>query len=256
MPRGPAWWVAFLSVLFLFPSTARSQGGPPLLTDDPGTPGDGVWEVNLAFTVEKRRSVREFEAPVLDLNYGIGERIQLKFEVPWIFLEEDGSTRNGLGNSLVGLKWRFLDQDRHEIDLSVYPQFEFNSLTSSAERGLVEEGMEFFLPFELQRDLGRFSINPEAGFAFHEGEGDHWVLGLAAGYQAVPERLELLGEVRTEIESDSGDDETVFNLGTRVSLWRRFKLLVSGGRSFRHSSSGEPDLLLYLGLQVLFGKTG
>ena len=35
---------------------ALAQGGPPFLTDDPGTPGDGRWEINLAFTSEIRPS--------------------------------------------------------------------------------------------------------------------------------------------------------------------------------------------------------
>ena len=26
----------------------RGQGGPPMITDDPGTPGPGKWEINLA----------------------------------------------------------------------------------------------------------------------------------------------------------------------------------------------------------------
>ena len=27
-----------------------AQGGPPMLTDDPDTPGAGVWEINTAYT--------------------------------------------------------------------------------------------------------------------------------------------------------------------------------------------------------------
>jgi len=30
------------------PLLARAQGGPPMVTDDPDTPGDGHWEINLA----------------------------------------------------------------------------------------------------------------------------------------------------------------------------------------------------------------
>ncbi len=65
-----------------------AQGGPPLITDDPGTPGDGNWEINIAFTTKKRRTVRSYETPILDINYGLGDRIQLKYEVPWLDLDE------------------------------------------------------------------------------------------------------------------------------------------------------------------------
>jgi hypothetical protein len=59
---------------------AAAQGGPPLRTDDPGTPGNENWEVNVGVTTELRSTQREFEAPNLDINYGLGDRIQLKYE--------------------------------------------------------------------------------------------------------------------------------------------------------------------------------
>ena len=90
------------------------QGGPPLLTDDPGTPGAGRWEINLAFSLEKVEKERLFEAPLFDLNYGWGDHLQLKFEIPWLVRTQAGEeTQSGLGNSAFGLKWRFRDEDRH-----------------------------------------------------------------------------------------------------------------------------------------------
>src|SRR5436190_8802827 len=66
-----------------------AQGGPPLLTDDPGTPGNGNSELNLAFTLERFRHESLYEAPLLDFNYGVGERIQLKIELPWLLKHEN-----------------------------------------------------------------------------------------------------------------------------------------------------------------------
>src|ERR1043166_6823829 len=84
--RGHHTWLCLLSLIVLAccASTARAQGGPPLLTDDPGTPGPGHWEINLAATMERGRAGRTFELPLLDITYGVGERIQLKFEAPWV----------------------------------------------------------------------------------------------------------------------------------------------------------------------------
>lgn len=36
------------------PKAAVAQGGAPLLTEDPYTPGYNIWEINLAATVEQR----------------------------------------------------------------------------------------------------------------------------------------------------------------------------------------------------------
>jgi len=229
-----------------------AQGGPPLITDDTGTPGDGNWEINIAFTAEKRRTEKTYETPILDINYGLGERIQLKYEVPWLVLDEPGQrTKNGLGSSLIGLKWRFFDQDRHRIDMSIYPQFEFNNSDSSADRGLVARGSEFILPVQLQRSFGSISLNPEFGYIFREYNDNEWIYGLALGYEA-SNNLELLAEIRGTTLQDFQDDELLFNLGARCELSETYSLLIAAGRSFRSAASGEPEFLLYAGIQLNF----
>src|SRR5262245_2280476 len=126
-----------------------AQGGPPLLTDDPGTPGDGHSELNIAFTVEKFRHETLYEAPLLDFNYGVGERTQLKIELPWLIRHETpGPDESGLGNVLLGFKYRFLDVDPHSVDLSVYPQFEFHTTAHSRRTDLVGEGFSLLLPLQ------------------------------------------------------------------------------------------------------------
>jgi hypothetical protein len=37
-----------LACLFADILTVHAQGGPPMITDDPGTPGNGQWEINVA----------------------------------------------------------------------------------------------------------------------------------------------------------------------------------------------------------------
>lgn len=229
-----------------------AQGGPPLITDDPGTPGDGNWEINIAFTAEKRRTVRSYEIPILDINYGLGDQIQLKYEVPWLVLDERGErTKAGMGKSAVGVKWRFLEQDRHRIDMSIYPQFEFNNSGSAVARGLVDKGVEFVLPFQVEKSFGPISLNPEFGYAFHEYDDNEWIYGLALGFEA-SSKLELLGEISGITGQDFENDELVFNIGARWELSETNTLLISAGRSFRDSASREPEFLLYTGIQFNF----
>ena len=73
-----------LALAAFTPVRARAQGGPPLITDDPDTPGPGYWEINVSAFVEKNRRERRLETPRLDINYGLGPRIQLKLELPWL----------------------------------------------------------------------------------------------------------------------------------------------------------------------------
>jgi hypothetical protein len=50
-----------------------AQGGPPMITDDPGTPGNRKWEINLAVALEHRLGETSLDLPAIDLNYGVGE---------------------------------------------------------------------------------------------------------------------------------------------------------------------------------------
>src|SRR5437773_4740578 len=101
-----------VAALASLPVTALAQGGPPLITDDPDTPGPGYWEINIGAVVEKSRALRHTEAPLADINYGLGKRIQLKFEIPWLSEHETGHPIQAqLGASNSGVKWRFLGQE-------------------------------------------------------------------------------------------------------------------------------------------------
>ena len=97
-------------------------------TDDPDTPGPGYWEINLATLMDTTSGRRRVEVPRLDLNYGVGRRLQLKFEVPWVMVDGgQAETESGAGNATVGVKWRFIGQEGQTIAWSVYPQFDFNT---------------------------------------------------------------------------------------------------------------------------------
>ena len=114
---------SLIVLLSLLSVCAQAQGGPPLATDDPGTPGDGKWEINGAITTEITRSRQNFGLPALDFNYGVGEHVQLKFETEADLIHAMGSaTRAGIGYSKVGVKWRFVDEEKSGVAVSVYPQ--------------------------------------------------------------------------------------------------------------------------------------
>lgn len=235
-----------LSLIFAGPALA----GPPLLTDDTGTPGNKNWEINIAYTLDKRHTEATHETPIIDLNYGIGDNIQLKYEVPWLVFHEEGAgTKSGLGNSVVGVKWRFLDEKRDGVAMSVYPQFEFNNPTSSADRGIVDEGTILRLPVQVSKKLGPVWANAEVGYAIHQHGADEWLYGLIIAHD-IQENLSLLGEIHGGSAKDFKKHQVVFNLGTQWDFSKKYGLLLSAGRSFRSGASGDPNMLLYLGLQI------
>ena len=89
---------------------ASAQGGPPLLTDDPGTAEYKHWEINLAVLPEIRQDSRNFELPLADFNYGATDHTQLKFEIPLLAQWSDAGSHAELGDGNFGVKWRFVDQ--------------------------------------------------------------------------------------------------------------------------------------------------
>ena len=65
---------------FVMRESAFGQGGPPMITDDLGTPGNAKWENNLAIAFEHRFGETAYDVPAIDLNYGVGGHIQLTLQ--------------------------------------------------------------------------------------------------------------------------------------------------------------------------------
>ncbi len=68
-----------------------------MITDDPGTPGNGHWENNFAVTFEHRPNEWSFEAPALALNYGLGENIHFTLQVSYVVLKRSDRRRREHG---------------------------------------------------------------------------------------------------------------------------------------------------------------
>jgi hypothetical protein len=113
--------VLFLLALPALATLAHAQGGPPFRTDDPDTPGNKHWEINIGFIGDRNPQAGSYQVPDFDINYGLGDRIQLKYEIPIAIAEiraqpgtPDQPPTNeqilvGLGGSNPGIKWRFYE---------------------------------------------------------------------------------------------------------------------------------------------------
>lgn len=233
-------------------AVAPVRAGPPLLTDDPDTPGPGGWEINLASELEKSGEEWAFAAPLLDLNYGWGEDIQLKFEMPWLVLDAPGrDARSGAGNAELGVKWRFLDEEDIGFSLSTYPQAEFHTSSSARRRGLVDDGAEFLLPVEVAKSFGPLLLYAEAGHAWREHRENEWIYGFAAEYE-LTSTIDLVAEVHGIAAAESDAHELFLNGGFKWHFHDHLALLAAAGHSV-HTPIGEPGIALgYLGVQLAF----
>lgn len=225
-----------------------------MITDDPGTPGPGNWEINIAATAEHHASDTEGERPLLDINYGIGERIQLKYEVPWVAQRGDAGARSGLGNSLLGVKWRFYDAGETQWQVSTYPQVELrNPGSHSVRRGLAEEGTGILLPFEFQRAFTKVGVNFEFGRELRSHSEGEWFGGVVLGQQ-VSEAVELMTELHGEAAASLSRVAIAANLGARVNLSHYGTLLMSAGRDLHNGLGERAAVFGYIGWQFTSGE--
>lgn len=245
-----------LLALLLSPCAAHAQGGPPFLTNDPGTPGDGHWEINVAAAQTLVHGIDSYQVPQFDFNYGVGERVQLTYEVPYVIDSMPGQARHGgWGNAYPGLKWRFLDQGEDGWQAATFPQLETGAAVPAQQRGIASPGPRFLLPFEAARKIGPVDLDVEAGYYFPKQGLRERFVGLVAGHP-FGERLELDAELYDDRAIGGAPRYTLLDLGGRYRLTRGLNALFMAGRSVTGAAGGGPTFIGYFGVQVLLKDHG
>jgi len=251
-----------------------AQGGPPFITDDPGTPGNKHWEINFGWTADHNPGSAYYEIPDIDMNYGWGDRIQLKYELPAVAAtDSNDTTRAGLGESLLGVKWRYIEHhkggepksdENMDFSMGTYPQASINNPTSAVKRGIVENGPQYYLPIEATAKVGKIDFNGEVGRWFGNRDiPSRWGRGLIAGHE-FSDRFELYGEIYdlqdvNRIGLTPKQRELTADVGGRQTLDRKghIRLLFMGGRAIQavRRENSEPSWIAYMGVQLLLGPS-
>jgi hypothetical protein len=90
-----------LSLFVCASASLLAQAGPPFLTDDPETPGNGNWEINFGFIGDRNPQAGSYQTPDLDINYGLGDCVQLKYELPLAIAETRPQSVDGTGGTVL-----------------------------------------------------------------------------------------------------------------------------------------------------------
>jgi len=242
-------------VAIWLPSFARAQAGPPFLSNDPGTPGNGNWEINIAGAQSIYRAGAAYQVPQIDLNFGLGDRIQLTYEIPYVVETQSGLPhQSSWGNALPGIKWRFLDQGEGGWQASIFPQVETNGLASAQQRGIAVAGPRWLLPLEFTKRVGPLDVDFEAGYYLPKQGQSERILGLVMG-RSLSERFDLAVELYNDRATGAPLNETTLDLGGRFKLTRGFVALFMAGRSVSGSANGQ-EFIGYFGIQILLSDYG
>ena len=232
-------------------SEALGQGGPPMITDDPGTPGNGHWENNIAVAFEHRPNETSWDLPVIDLNYGVGEHIQLTLQGGPVLLKRSGhGLIGGLGGTEAAVKWRFLDEEKSGFDASIFPRIIFNITQSSVRRGLAEDGTRFQIPFQVAKTFGRFHADAEFGPLASTLGRSEWIYGIVGGVELAKTTM-LMAELRGTSRMNFTRDVLTVNVGLRHQLTDARILIASIGHELRDPDQAR-SFIGYLGVQLLY----
>jgi len=231
---------------------AHAQGGPPMITDDPGTPGNGKWENNFAIAFEHRPNETAYDLPAIDLNYGVGEHIQLTLQTAPVLLKRSGhGVVGGLGGSEAAVKWRFVDEDNGGVDVSMFPRIIFNVTQSSVRRGFAEDGTRFQIPFQVAKKFGPWHIDGEFGPHISTVGRSEWIYGIVGGLEVAKTTL-LMAELHARSRMNFTEDTLIVNIGLRHELAESRILIVSLGHEARAPSDDSLALIGYCGVQLLY----
>ena len=203
------------------------------------------------------RGASTYQVPQIDLNFGLGDRIQLTYEVPYVLQSSSGeAVQSGWGNAYPGIKWRFLDQGENGWQMSTFPQMETGGSQLARQKGIAVAGPRFLLPFEVTKKVGSFDVDFEAGYYFPGNSPKERIFGFVAG-RSLDDRLELDAEIYDDrVYGGASQHSTTLDIGGRYKLGTGVIALFMAGRSINGISNGQPEFIGYLGVQILLSDYG
>lgn len=214
-----------------------AKAGAPFVTDDPGIPEQGQFDLYL-FT---NGAVGEAgDALGLELNYAATGDLQLTASIP---TSNEGGGR--LGNSELAAKYRFVRQEDFGWDVAVAPRL-FLPSTENA-------GSKIFIPVWLGRNFGKWSTFGGGGCAINDQtRGRNYCLGGGAVTYEVSRALSMGAEVFRQGAESAGDfSSTGIGVGLQYAAGKNLQLLTSLGPRFE-DVTGNTEVGWYISLLLSY----
>jgi hypothetical protein len=226
----------------------RAFAGPPFVTDDPEPVPYQHFEFYTLITGTAVRGDTQGAAPGFEFNYGLVPNGQVHIIAPFTFDSPGGPTQFGYGDTELGVKYRFIDEDQHGSRpmVGAYPLIELP--TGDEGRALGAGYVRAYFPIWIQKSFGDWTTYGGGGYWINHGDDtanrDYVYVGWLLQRQ-VTKQLAIGGEIfhQTATLSFGSTDPaatrptTGFNIGAIYDLDEHNHLLASVGASLQNAST-------------------
>ncbi|MFZ2738958.1 MAG: transporter [Burkholderiaceae bacterium] len=128
------------STLLALLSPGLSLAFQPLITDDTGTQGTGGHQIEASYTRTRQSSAGDADlsrALAAVYTYGVSDALDLFISASHQVLEPAlANAQSGRGNTLVGAKWRFHEDESNKLSFALRPELQLPVSTEQELRGL------------------------------------------------------------------------------------------------------------------------
>ncbi len=240
-----SWILSGLLVLFCFIPRGL-WAGPPFETDDPEPVDYQHWEIFLGATGVQTSGGFSGTGPFWEFNYGALPDVHVSLAQQLSFNFSNGASgAYGYGDTLIGVKWRFLHETSDLPQAAFYPQMNISS--GNAEKGLGSGQDEFLLPLWIQKSWGPWTAFGGAAYWINPGVNNkNWVYVGGALQRDFSPVFTLGGEIFYHGPAQTGQRAGVgFNVGAYLNMDDVNHIVGSVGRDFIQTTYSLTGYLAY-----------
>jgi hypothetical protein len=245
----------FLLLLFLLAACPRAlRAGPPFQLDDPDVIPYRHFEFYTFSTLASTPGVTDAAVPALELNWSGVHNVMFHFLVPSAeAFPAGGPDTAGLGDSEIGVQYRFIQETRHRPMVGTFTMLEVP--TGDPARGLGAGKPSWKIPIWMQKTIGGWTADWGGGENIsHIPGARNYPFGGGMLLHDLGKRLTLGSELyyhgRETAGALSSRYAAMVDFGGYYTLGKPgFQLLFCYG----HTVAGQTENYAYLGLYWTWG---
>jgi hypothetical protein len=224
----------------------RVQAARPLDTEDTGTVADGHAELELSHGYTRDGPDNGFVGGGV-VSVGVAPRLEVRIEGGGqVFDDDDDATRGGATDTLLGMKWRLVDETR---DLPAWlTEVTVRLPTGDAHVGLGARRVDVAGLIAASKVFGDVNVEANVGYGFvtRDLALDYWIANVACEY-AIARSVVAVSEAVSALYGPAGDDIVLLRAGL-VYGWSpslRLDTAVAFG-----ATRAAPDLIVTTGVTL------